>query len=73
MNHASLDKSERMQRLYRLLQTGAEFTTRQIAEKARVEAVSTAVSELRKNISSKGLDIKAQRRGDLWFYRMVMQ
>jgi hypothetical protein len=30
MNHAKLDKSERMQRLYRLLQTGAEFTTRRI-------------------------------------------
>jgi hypothetical protein len=72
MNHAKLDKSERMQRLYRLLQTGAEFTTRQIAEKARVEAVSTAISELRKNISPR-LTVQAQRRGDLWFYRMVMQ
>lgn len=48
MNHATLDKSDRLQRVYNLLQTGPK-TTMQIIQEARVCAVNSIISELRAN------------------------
>ncbi len=67
MNFAQIQNSPRLQRTHAVLMDGLEHTTLNIITKARVCAVNSIVSELRDN----GFDIKCQRRGDLWFYRML--
>ena len=68
MNAAKLDRSARLQRVHELLKTGREFSTMEIVLGAQVMAVSAAVSELR----AQGKMIHCQRRGDVWYYRMIM-
>ena len=48
---------------------GGEYTTLDIVTGAQVCAVNSIVSELRSN----GYDIKCQRRGDKWFYRLMSE
>lgn len=67
MNAATLDTSDRLQRVYKLLSKGGEYTTLDIIQKAGVCAVNSIISELRAN----GYDIKCQRRANKWFYRMI--
>ena len=49
MNHANLQTSKRLQRLYALLSDGREHSGMSIIQNAHVQAVSAAVSELRAN------------------------
>ena len=67
MNAASLDKSDRLNRVYKLLSLGGEYTTQDIIQNAHVCAVNSIISELRHN----GHDIHCQRRGSKWFYRLL--
>lgn len=67
MNAATLDTSDRLQRVYKLLSKGGEYTTLDIIQKAGVCAVNSIISELRQN----GYEIDCQRRSNKWFYRMV--
>ncbi|MGI9136144.1 MAG: helix-turn-helix domain-containing protein [Candidatus Nanopelagicales bacterium] len=66
MNAATLDTSDRLQRVYKLLSKGGEYTTLEIIQKAGVCAVNSIISELRAN----GFEINCQRRANKWFYRM---
>lgn len=66
MNAASIDKSDRLARVYKLLSQGGEFSTLDIIKQANVCAVNSIVAELRQN----GFDIDCQRRSDKWFYRL---
>jgi hypothetical protein len=66
MHAASIDKSDRLARVYKLLSQGGEFSTLDIVTGAQVCAVNSIVSELRQN----GFDIDCKRRGDKWFYRL---
>lgn len=66
MNAATLDTSDRLQRVYKLLSKGGEYTTLDIIQKASVCAVNSIISELRQN----GYEIDCQRRANKWFYRM---
>ena len=67
MNAATLDTSDRLQRVYKLLSKGGEYTTLDIIQKAGVCAVNSIISELRQN----GYEIDCQRRANKWFYRMI--
>lgn len=49
MHFAKVNKSERLQRVLKLLSDGKPYTTREIIEKAYVCAVSTIIAELRAN------------------------
>ena len=66
MHAASIDKSERLARVYKLLSQGGEFSTLDIIKEANVCAVNSIVAELRQN----GFEIDCQRRGDKWVYRL---
>lgn len=66
MNAAKLSHSKRLQRVATLLKSGRAYSTMDIIRKAKVAAVSAAVSELR----SQGFEIDCKRKGDIWFYRM---
>jgi len=66
MNAASIESSERLNRVLDLLSQGGEFTTLDIIKSANVCAVNSIISELRQN----GFDINCQRRGEKWFYRL---
>jgi len=68
MNAANLTRSDRLQRVFKLLSGGGEFTTLEIIQKAGVCAVNSIISELRQN----GYQIDCQRRNDKWFYRMTI-
>jgi predicted transcriptional regulator len=68
MNAANLGKSERLQRVFKLLSKGGEYTTLDIIQKAGVCAVNSIISELRAN----GYHIDCQRRNNKWFYRMTI-
>lgn len=68
MNAANLGRSDRLQRVYKLLSKGGEYTTLDIIQKAGVCAVNSIISELRAN----GYEIDCQRRHDKWFYRMTV-
>jgi hypothetical protein len=67
MNAANFDKSDRLQRVYKLLKKGGEYTTLDIIQRAGVCAVNSIVSELRQA----GYQITCQRRADKWLYRLV--
>lgn len=66
MNAASIESSERLNRVLDLLSLGGEFTTLDIIKNANVCAVNSIISELRQN----GFEIDCQRRGEKWFYRL---
>jgi predicted transcriptional regulator len=68
MNAANMNKSERLQRVYKLLSGGGEYTTLEIIQNAGVCAVNSIISELRQN----GYQINCERRADKWFYRMTI-
>jgi len=67
MNAANFNKSDRLQRVYKLLKKGGEYTTLDIIQRAGVCAVNSIVSELRQA----GYQITCQRRADKWFYRLI--
>jgi hypothetical protein len=67
MNAANIEKSDRLQRVYKLLKRGGEFTTLDIITNAKVCAVNSIVAELRQN----GHKITCQRKGHKWFYRLT--
>jgi len=56
-----------LQRVFKLLSKGGEYTTLEIIQKAGVCAVNSIISELRAN----GYEISCQRRANKWFYRMI--
>lgn len=66
MNAADIDRSERLQKVAKLLGRGGEYTTLDIIQMAGVCAVNSIISELRAN----GYSIDCQRRANKWFYRM---
>ncbi|CAB4161781.1 Helix-turn-helix domain containing protein [uncultured Caudovirales phage] len=66
MNAASIESSERLNRVLDLLSQGGEFSTLDIIKNANVCAVNSIISELRQN----GFEINCQRRGDKWFYKL---
>ena len=66
MNAASIESSDRLNRVLDLLSLGCECTTLDIIIKANVCAVNSIISELRQN----GFDIACQRRGEKWFYKL---
>lgn len=66
MNFARLDKSERLQRVLRLLRDRKWYSTRTIIRKANVCAVNSIASELRSN----GYRIDCRRERDVWSYRL---
>ena len=47
MNAAKFEKSNRLQRVYKLLKRGGEFSTLDIIQNAGVCAVNSIISELR--------------------------
>jgi hypothetical protein len=65
---ANLSKSDRLQRVFKLLSKGGEYTTLEIIQQAGVCAVNSIISELRAN----GFDISCERRENKWFYRMTI-
>lgn len=67
MNHALIDRSQRLKRVHDFLKDGKPHSTLEIVKKAKVCAVSSVVSELRAN----GLDIDCQRKADRWYYRLA--
>lgn len=67
MHAASMSTSKRLQRVSKLLATGREYSTLEIAKRARVCAVNSIIAELREN----GQRIDCQRRGDAWWYRRI--
>ena len=73
MHAAKLERSARLLRVYKLLCDGAEHSTRQIGERARVCAVSSIMSELRAN--GAGIDCRQAVRSStgerFYLYRLV--
>ena len=67
MHAATLDRSSRLRRVRRVLRDHKAHSTMAIIRAARVCAVNSIVAELRQN----GLDIRCQRRGDAWYYRLA--
>ena len=66
MNAARLSKSDRLQRVLRLLKDRKWYSTRAIIRKAHVCAVNSIASELRSN----GYRIDCRRERDVWSYRL---
>lgn len=66
MHSAILSKSQRLQRVLKVLSDTKPHTTREIIRKASVCAVNSIVAELRCN----GYKIECQRNGGKWFYWM---
>ena len=73
MHAARLDRSPRLQRVYKLLLDGVERSTLDIATSARVCAVNSCIAELRAN--GCGIDCRVIRnpanRAPIWMYRMT--
>jgi hypothetical protein len=66
MNAASIESSERLNRVLDLLSQGGEFSTLDIIKNANVCAVNSIIAELRQN----GFEINCQRRSEKWFYKL---
>lgn len=66
MRAASVDRSERLQRVVKFISDGKEHSTLDVVNGAQVVAVNPAMAELRQQ----GYVIDCERRGDKWFYRM---
>lgn len=68
IHFARLKNSARLQRVKAYLEDGREHSTLDIIHHAFVAAVNSCATELRCN----GFAITCQRRGDIWFYRMII-
>lgn len=66
MNAAKLERSDRLQRVRNLLNSGKEYSTMEIVMQANVMAVSACVSELRQQ----NVPIKCWREGAYFYYQM---
>lgn len=66
MHAARLTNSDRLKRVQKLLSDGKSHSTLDIVRRARVCAVSAAISELRYN----GYEIDCKRRGSRFYYTM---
>ena len=66
MHHANYDKSERLQRTERVLSTGRWYSTLELIILAKICAVSSVISELRRN----GFDIECRRVGNVYQYQL---
>jgi hypothetical protein len=67
VNHASIAKSDRLQRVLRVLQEGRPFTTMEIIQYAGVCAVNSIISELRAN----GIRVRCDRlRQGVYSYQL---
>lgn len=49
MNYARIEKSARLQKLYAFLADGKPHTTKEIGDVTDIEAVGSAIGELRRN------------------------
>lgn len=68
MNHfAKLSKSDRLQRIKKLLMDRKPHSTRDIIRRAHVASVANAIGELRLN----GFPVHCYRSGKNWFYLAV--
>ena len=67
MHAATLDRSDRLQRLRAVLRDRKAHSTRDLIRRAHICAVSAAISELR---VGNGMDIACQRKGGIWYYRL---
>jgi hypothetical protein len=68
IHYARLNKSERLQRVHKLLSSGTELSTWNISRMAAVCAVNSIICELRKN----GVNIAPARRiNGAFYYKMV--
>lgn len=66
MHAARLEHSPRLQRTLAYLRDGLWHTTRDIVHGAEVCAVNSCIDELRVG----GFDIRCERRGQYWYYRL---
>ena len=66
MNHAILEKSPRLQRVFKVLLDGKEHTTRDLIRRASVCAVNSIVAEIREN----GFNVTCERKKSIWYYRL---
>lgn len=75
IHFAKLEKSPRLQRLLAFLQTGGEFSTRDIILNTGLVAINSAVAELRMNgISISCRVLKDREDGArVWAYRLEDQ
>jgi len=64
MHFATLEKSQRLQRVLAVLRDGKTHTTRDLILKAQVCAVNSIVAEIRAN----GIHVDCRRSGDVWWY-----
>lgn len=67
MRHANLETSDRLQRTLAALQSAEELSTWELSQRARIMAVSAAVSELRAN----GIDVRSRVENKVWYYSLV--
>lgn len=67
MNNAKLSKSDRLKRVLKVLKQGGAYSTRDLIRKAKVCAVSAAISELREN----GKRIVCTRRNNIYYYMLA--
>lgn len=72
MHAAKIQKSDRLQRVYKLLRNMKKYnqpwlSTKEIIMNANVCAVNSIVAELRAN----GKDIQCKRTGNVWRYRLA--
>ena len=67
MHAATVDRSNRLKRLWAVLRDRKSHSTRDLMRKARVCAVSACISEIR----AAGKHITCKRRGDRWFYQLT--
>ena len=67
MHAATLDRSNRLQRLRAVLRDRKPHSTRDLVRRAHICAVNSAISELRCN----NLDITCQRNGGVWYYQLA--
>jgi len=69
MHFATLEKSQRLQRVLDVLRDGKTHTTRDLIRKAQVCAVNSIVAEIRAN----GIQVDCRRSGDVWWYCIAEQ
>jgi len=66
MNNATFENSQRLQRVYKVLQDCKPHSTMEIIKAANVCAVNSIISELRFN----GFDINCKRENNIWLYKL---
>lgn len=67
MHSAKIEKSNRLQRVLKVLWDGKEHTTRDLIKNSGMCAINSIVAEIRAN----GYSIDCQRRGNRWYYTLV--